>query len=228
MTKRNPKNRFIGLMRKDWALMVKQLRLLAIYLALMMIIFSFTMDGTAALNSMFSVLMFMMAINCFAYDEQVHFEKLVAASPVPPLTVVLARYGVALTVGIGGSVVITLINLAAGFIRKAGSGVIEEALISLFASIGVALLLVSVLFPLFYKFGVNKSRIVMLMICAVPVLGILLVKTLLPEGMTGGVGGLSVPPVLTSLLPWLIGVLILAGTAFSVFLSVRILKNKQY
>lgn len=228
MTKTNSKNRFMGLMRKDWALMVKQLRLLAIYLVLMMIIFSFTTDGIAALNSMFSVLMFMMAINCFAYDEQVHFEKLVAASPLPPLTVVLARYGVALTVGIGGSVVITLINLAVGFIRKAGSGAVEESLISLLVSVGAALLLVSVLFPLFYKFGVNKSRIVMLMIFAVPVLGVLLIKTLLPEGMTGGAGGLSVPPVLVVLLPWLIGVLILASTAFSVFLSVRILKNKQY
>ncbi len=58
MTKNESKNRFIGLMRKDWALMAKQLRLLAIYLVLMMIVFSFTMDGTAALNSMFSVLMF--------------------------------------------------------------------------------------------------------------------------------------------------------------------------
>lgn len=81
MTKTNPKNRFIGLMRKDWALMAKQLRLLAIYLVLMMIVFSSSWMEAPALNSMFSVLMFMMAINCFAYDEQVHFEKLVAASP---------------------------------------------------------------------------------------------------------------------------------------------------
>lgn len=222
------KNRFIGLMRKDWALMAKQLRLMAIYLTLMIVVFSFTVDGMAFLTSLFSVLMFIMAINCFAYDEQVHFDKLVAASPLPPLTVVLARYGVALTVGIGGSVIIALINLAIGFIRKTGSDGAEETLISLLASIGVALLLVSVLFPLLYKFGVNKSRLVMLMICAVPLLGVLLVKLLLPEGMLEGMESFSVPPFLLTLLPWLVGVLLLTGAALSVFISVRILKNKQY
>ena len=132
--------------------MAKQLRLLAIYLVLMMIVFSFTMDGTAALNSMFSVLMFMMAINCFAYDEQVHFEKLVAASPVLSADRRTRPLRGRADGRIGGSV--------GDYPHQSGGRLYPESRERrrgggadlLLASIGVALLLVSVLFPLFYKF----------------------------------------------------------------------------
>lgn len=221
-----------GLMVKDWALMARQTRFMALYMLVFIGLFAFTLSGMEYLTAFFTVLLFMLSINCFAYDEQVHFEKLLAASPVPPAAAALSRYLSALAVGVIGGAGITALTFALGFLRPmiqktadAAPPSVSSALTAYAVSTGVAVLLVSVLFPVFFRFGVNKSRLVMLLLCALPALGALLLRELLPED---ALQTLAVPSWLITLAPYLAAALLIALLVGSIALSARILRRKEY
>lgn len=73
-----------GLIYKDLSLIGRQGKFFIVYIVLMVAIFSGIGDGAASMSSFMAVVCFMLSINCFAYDEQNGFDKLVAASPLPP------------------------------------------------------------------------------------------------------------------------------------------------
>ncbi len=215
----------LGLLKKDWALMAKQMRMLAIYLVVLLAIFSFTLSDMLFLVSFFSVLLFMMSTNCFAYDEQVSFGKLLAASPLSPRTVVLSRYLLSFLVGLAGASLITLLNLALSSFRPEGGTTLEAALAALLTSVGIAVLLMSVLFPLFYKFGVNKSRLMILLVCAIPIAAVALLKFLVPEELWEG---FAIPAPLASAFPFLLAALLILAAGVSIRISIGIVRNQQY
>ncbi len=214
-----------GLIGKDWALMAKQMRMLVVYLIVIFALFSFTTDGMLFLVSFFSVLVFMMSTNCFAYDEQAGFGKLLAASPVSIRKAVLARYLLTFLVGTGGSVIVTLANLLLSSFRQKGGDSMEESLIAMFTSIGIALLLMSILFPLFYKFGVNKSRLMILLVCAVPVGAVALLQLLLPETVLSNV---HFPAAVLAMFPFAAALILVCLVAVSIHISTRVLQKLEY
>ena len=79
-----------GLVYKDLSLIGRQGKFLFVYLLVFVLIFSAVGDGASTVTSFLSVVCFMLSINCFAYDEQCGFGKLVAASPLRPLRVALS------------------------------------------------------------------------------------------------------------------------------------------
>ena len=91
-----------GLIYKDLSLIGRQGKFFIVYIVLMVAIFSGIGDGAASMSSFMAVVCFMLSINCFAYDEQNGFDKLVAASPLPPMQVVLSRYASSLLLGMLG------------------------------------------------------------------------------------------------------------------------------
>lgn len=215
----------VGLARKDWLLMSRKIKLLFLYILVMIVIFSMTMDDSSALAGFFTVLMFMMSINCFAYDEQVNFDKLAASSPILPIKVVLARYIAALSVGIGGSAVIMLVNYLVLVFRKSAEAQSEQMLEAFIGAVAVAAAIVSLFFPVFYKFGVNKSRIVMLLLFGIPALLFFTITSILPKNFFAG---FTISEGLLSVLPYLIAVVLIAVFIGSIFLSTRILHHKEY
>ncbi len=218
-------NAILGLMRKDWSLMKKQIRMVAVYLVILFVIFSFTTDGMVAFVPLFSILMFLMSTNCFAYDEQVNFGKLLAASPLPASRVVLSRYLLSLLVGTLGGAILTLLQLVLSSFREPEEASPEVPLSAFLISAGIALLLVSILFPLFYKFGVNKSRLMILLVCAVPAAAAALLQFVIPETVWRN---LAVPPALLTALPWLAGVLLVLALLVSMRISVGILRRQEH
>lgn len=218
-------NEMKGLIRKDWLLMSRQLKLMLVYILVFTVIFSLALKESNALVSFFSVLMFLMAINCFAYDEQVNFDKLIAASPVSIRNVVLARYAAALLVGIGGSAALTLVNFIVMMYHNPGETTPQDALLTFVGGVAAALLLVSVMFPIFYKFGVNKSRLIILLVFAVPALLYFGFVALFPHF---DFSSLALPDGLMNALPYLLAVIFIAFLVGSVYLSSHILKKKEY
>lgn len=218
-------NEIKGLIHKDWRLMGRQLKLLLAYIVIFTVVFSMTLNNSGAMVSFFSVMLFFMAINCFAYDEQVNFGKLAAASPVPVRTLVLSRYASALLLGIGGSAVLTLVNFLVMRYHSPGEVSPGDALLSFAVSVAAALLLVSVMFPILYKFGVNKSRLLILLVFAVPSLLFLGFHALFPHA---SFSGFSLPDSFLAILPYLLAALLLLLLAGSVSLSAHILKTKEY
>ena len=68
-----------GLIYKDLSLIGRQGKFFIVYIVLMVAIFSGIGDGAASMSSFMAVVCFMLSINCFAYDEQNGFDKLVAS-----------------------------------------------------------------------------------------------------------------------------------------------------
>ena len=89
----------------------------------------------------------------------------------------------------------------------------------------LALLMVSILFPLFYKFGVNKSRLMILLVCAIPIAAVALLKFLVPETVWQG---LTMPPFLLTALPYLLALFLLLCLAASIRISIGILRRTEY
>ena len=86
------------------------------------------------------------------------------------------------------------------------------------------LVFISILFPIFYKFGVNKSRLIMILAFAIP-------SALVGAGMALlGESGVTLrfSPVFLRSLPFLLIAIVLLGLWLSVSISTRILENKEY
>lgn len=207
---------------KDWMVLNRQLLFMLIYIVVFVGLFAANDDG-GFLTGIFSALVVLLAINCFAYDEQAHFDKLLAASPAAAWQVVLSRYLTSLSLGLLGTGFITGLQAAIYAVRSEPER-IPSTLTVAAASLGVGALCAAVMFPLFYKFGVNKGRIVLILACAIP------------AAVSGGISAvmqspdqpLSLTPAVLSALPWVLALLVAAAIAVSFVCSVHIVKNKQY
>ena len=72
-----------GLFIKDWRLMSRQMKLMLVFVLVFVGMFSYTMEDSLALTGFYTVIFLMLSVNCFAYDETCHFDKLAAAAPSP-------------------------------------------------------------------------------------------------------------------------------------------------
>ena len=207
---------------KDWMVLNRQLLFMLIYIVVFVGLFAANDDG-GFLTGIFSALVVLLAINCFAYDEQAHVDKLLAASPAAAWQVVLSRYLTSLSLGLLGTGFITGLQAAIYAVRSEPER-IPSTLTVAAASLGVGALCAAVMFPLFYKFGVNTGRIVLILACAIP------------AAVSGGISAvmqspdqpLSLTPAVLSALPWVLALLVIMALAVSFTCSVHIVKNKQY
>ena len=106
-----------------------------------------------------------------------------------------------------------------------GNAAFNDMLFGLIGALVAALVLMAILFPIFYKFGVNKSRISMLLVVFFPVMAIVLVSKLFPDAFSM----LSqIPAGVVTALPFIGAAVLAAALAASLLLSARILRRKQY
>ncbi len=197
-----------GLIYKDLSLIGRQGKFFIVYIVLMVAIFSGIGDGAASMSSFMAVVCFMLSINCFAYDEQNGFDKLVAASPLPPMQVVLSRYASSLLLGLLGCLLTAGVSSVVQLVK--GNAAFNDMLFGLIGA---------------YKFGVNKSRIIMLLVVFFPVMAIVLVSKLFPDAFSM----LSqIPAGVVTALPFIGAAVLAAALAASLLLSARILRRKQY
>ena len=209
-----------GLIYKDLSLIGRQGKFFIVYIVLMVAIFSGIGDGAASMSSFMAVVCFMLSINCFAYDEQNGFDKLVAASPLPPMQVVLSRYASSLLLGLLGCLLTAGVSSVVQLVK--GNAAFNDMLFGLIGALVAALVLMAILFPIF---GVNKSRIIMLLVVFFPVMAIVLVSKLFPDAFSM----LSqIPAGVVTALPFIGAAVLAAALAASLLLSARILRRKQY
>lgn len=190
-------------------------------------LFSF-MSDTSFLTGFITLIAMMLSINCFAYDELCNFDKLVAASPASPSQAVLARYAVGFACGVSGSVLVVLVEGVSLLLKgdtAAGFSPLLNTLIAVGVTLGISVLLLDILFPICYRFGVNKSRIILLLVVGLPSFLIAFLFNRFAGQMPAFPSAFPISGPLTVLL--LILILIL-GTVLSITLSTRILERKEY
>ena len=108
----------------------------------------------------------MISVTTFSIDHNVGWNQFSLTLPISTNIIVLSKYVLsAILVGLGGIISI-LLNVLITIIR---SGYIPIEMFYATAGIcAVALLMIAVLLPLIYKYGVEKVRIMMLFVFVIP------------------------------------------------------------
>ena len=214
-----------GLIWKDF--MVSK-RTVKAYLGIMIFYAALTVMGMFSVTfvtAFVSVMLIMLPISAFAYDEQAKWDRYAMSLPLGRSKVVGARYLFVLA--------LTLFTVAMGL---AGTALLYlahqvdplEMFVTLMVSTAIGLLLPTILLPLSYKLGAERARPYLYAIVFIPVIAfVLLVKAeIIDFSALNRLNGLSPTAILggSTLLP-LAG---LAGLAVSYLISCRVAAGKEY
>ena len=156
-----------GLLIKDFYTIVKQLRLVLIFLVIMVAIPGIN-------QSAFAMIYFaMMPITVMAYDERCKWDSLAATMPYSSRNIVLSKY----LLGYIGMGAVSLLSLAAHFVIKRiqhGTLTMEEMLaVPLIACVALTLLAINL--PFIFWMGVEKGRIIFMLLIATTVFSMMMV-----------------------------------------------------
>ena len=214
-----------GLIWKDF--MVSK-RTVKAYLGIMIFYAALTVMGMFSVTfvtAFVSVMLIMLPISAFAYDEQAKWDRYAMSLPLGRIKVVGARYLFVLA--------LTLLTMAAGL---AGTALLYlahqadflEMFVILMVSTAIGLLIPTILLPLSYKLGAERARPYLYAIIFIPVIAVVLLAKagVLDMSMLKGMDLLA-PTALAGravLLP-------LAGLALlfvSYFISCRVAAGKEY
>jgi len=154
-----------GLIIKDLFVLKKSARVFAALtgLYLLMAIFLHTDFGV-----LISFIMGMLTITSFAYDEQAKWDAFALTMPVSKRDMVLSKYLLAAFLGIAGGLMGILLSVAAAI----GQGPVD--IIAILKNTGIAVcatyVFSSIALPLVYKLGSEKSRLILMLCYAAPIL----------------------------------------------------------
>lgn len=155
-----------GLLIKDFLLLKKTGRIFAMLLGLYLIM---TIFMNTDMGPLMVFLCGMLSISTFAYDEQAKWDSYALTMPVSKRDLVLSKYVIAIILcfigAVAGAILSVASSLDAPFINW--TGILMTSGIALCASY----LFNSLALPLLYKFGAEKTRVVLLACYAVPLNG---------------------------------------------------------
>lgn len=116
------------------------------------------------------------SITSLSYDSQSGWDTYVSTLPVSRSDVVMSKYILSYLFALAGGLIALLIGWINGIIKNSGN--FFEMLVSAYVMFSIAVVFVSVLLPLIYKFGVERSRIIIIAAVAIPVAAVFaIVKT---------------------------------------------------
>ncbi len=154
-----------GLIIKDFINLRKYGRSVLLVVAFFVLL-SFMMDDTAFISGMVVLLFAMTAVTSFAYDKQAGWEEYALSLPLPRKTIVKSKYILSLLLALIGMVLSVLLGVVINLITKK-TGIMEH-LTTTYVIFGVGVLFLSIMLPLIFRFGVEKSRIFMIIVVAIP------------------------------------------------------------
>lgn len=150
-----------GLILKDLYNMKKQGRLV-----LVMIVFYLCMslfDGNPELLiGVLSIMMISLTITALAYDERSHWDRYALTMPVSRSDLVLEKYILGSILSVAAFIINTI------FLLVTGEGNPFETFGISAAVMGISLFFLLIILPVLFKFGVEKGRLLMLLIIFIP------------------------------------------------------------
>lgn len=230
----------LGLIKKD-LLLLKTNTKVFIFIILFYILFGVTSDfGPAIITAMLTMVMGMMVLSTIQWDEQTKWHSYALTTPVSRKMLVISKYLLSLiTIAIGaitGFICSIIVALIKNLVFNAPKYSFDtEALVITFAVFAVMLLINAILLPAIYKFGVEKSRIILLVLVGLPVFIIsVLAATISGLISSGTINGTFLTNAITwleakpALLAVIAVILLIAVIAASCKLSIKILEKKEF
>ncbi|WP_426350653.1 ABC-2 transporter permease [Alloiococcus sp. CFN-8] len=154
-----------GLILKDILNLKKNLKTLSLITIFYIAIFRISGDAPF-LSGMILFLFAIQFISSFSYDDIAKWDKYALSLPITRADIVRSKYLLAVIFLAIGSVASFLIDIAFRYFD--GKLDIIESLLTLYGLVAMACIFISLLLPLIYKFGVERSRIIILGCAAVP------------------------------------------------------------
>lgn len=200
-----------GLIIKDLVNLKAQARVM-----LLLVVFQFvvalSIDNTAILGGIIAILAVMLPITAMAYDEKASWDRYALSMPLTRKDLVLSKYYLGTGFAIVAFVFNFVLNVILGFVA------LDEIWILCTALLGASLLFMSLVLPVMFKYGVEKGRIVMMILIFSPTAFIMLIQKV----------NIAPPSqAFIEKIPYIAPVVILVLFCASVVLSMRIYKTKE-
>ncbi|HAQ41200.1 MAG TPA: ABC-2 transporter permease [Clostridiales bacterium] len=150
-----------GLLLKDFLNLKRHSK---VYLILMIFYFilGIASKDFAMFGSMITVFAAIMPITSMAYDEKNNWDRYALTMPISRKDLVLSRYIFGMIFLCAAFIITLVINLVLG-----GSSIFEVIMTNL-GIFALGIIIMSVIFPVIFKFGVEKGRIFMMMVLLAP------------------------------------------------------------
>ena len=159
----------IGLISKDFLVLQKLMRSQIPILIAMTILLTFSIGNSTYTLAVVCGFLLFSSINIFYYDDAAKWDSFAQTFPIKKKTIVKARYCSSLLTILGGILVVTILELISKiFVSRSGNGVSFVPILCV--AVFLVCLLFSILFPIIYRFGPERSRIILTAIIMIPVL----------------------------------------------------------
>ncbi|SMC81872.1 ABC-2 transporter permease [Papillibacter cinnamivorans] len=167
-----------GLILKDLLNLKRQGKIIAILFAFYLFL-SLTSHDSSFFGGVVAVLCAMLPVTALSYDERCKWDKYALTMPVSRKDLVISKYLLGALFCAAGF----LVNFAFNLIT--GSGNIAEALEISLSLLSVGMFFISLILPILFQFGVEKGRLLMMLVLFVPVAVVVFLSTQglsLPKG----------------------------------------------
>lgn len=166
-----------GLLMKDLLNLKRTLLGMLGLMAIYGVVFSALMgDASSFLSSMLTVIFITVTVSSFSYDALVRWDRYALSLPVSRQDLVASKYLLAVVLAAVGAIAAFAMGVIMGLFHH--DLVLEELGLSTVISVGGGLLIVAILLPLIFKFGVEKSRLMLIGVVLIPLGLVYLLKWL--------------------------------------------------
>lgn len=163
----------LGLIKKDFLIIKNNLKLIIVML---MVFFIMALGGQFNISFIPTFIIVMLFISTFSYDEYNNWDASAITLPGGRKSIVKSKYITSLFLTLLSAVITVLLNCLISVINNTD---VNEFISSLLGSICAIVIIQSIMYPLIFKFGMEKGRIVLFILVFVMVGVISLLKNII-------------------------------------------------
>lgn len=205
-----------GLLLKDLMNLKGQAKVMLLLLGFYMVM-AFVSREQSYFGGVVTILCALIPVTALSYDERAKWDHIALTMPVSRRDMVLSKYL------LGGAFALGALVLNISFQLIMGAQAMADILMTSLLMCGVGVLFLSILLPILFKMGVEKGRILMMMVLFIPTgLVMLLSQSGLPA---------PDPEVLATMERWapmVMAMFLVLVTVLSITLSLRIYQKKEF
>ena len=150
----------LGFIKKDLLTIKSNYKILIVYLIFVLV---FTFQNNAFITFLPPYLSAMLLMSTFGYDEKNHWDAYAATFPKGRINVVRAKYLATILITFIVSLLVFIIALGVSYLGDDKFDMLET-IVTLLATFGVTIIFISCMYPVFFKYGAEKSRLVILVV----------------------------------------------------------------
>ena len=213
-----------GLLVKDFSYIFKDIKILLFMLGFYLVLFISTGAEPSAVSGMIMMVLIIMVTSSFTYDDSNNWNIYALTMPVNREDIVFSKYILVFSSFLAG----IILSLAVTIIVNSING-IYGIVNTLYVSLGIGsffLLHSFIMFPVIFKYGEEKTRILMMGLLFIPILIVSGIIKFFPRVASSFVRVLiSSNPIFVAVA---IGVILLGVLLISMKISLEIVKTKEF